>query len=71
MTKLLQQAFERASELPETEQDKFARFLLAELESEREWNELFSPARVGGPTGAAWPMMPCGREHRAGLNSAS
>ena len=42
MTKLLQQAFERASELPETEQDKFARFLLAELETEREWNELFA-----------------------------
>ena len=42
MTKLLQQAFERASELPETEQDKFARFLLAELESERQWTELFA-----------------------------
>ena len=42
MTDLLQQAFERASKLPETEQDKFARFLLAELESEREWNELFA-----------------------------
>ncbi len=42
MTELLQQAFERASELPETEQDRFARFLLAELESERQWAELFS-----------------------------
>ena len=42
MTKLLQQAFERASELPETEQDKFARFLLAELDSDRRWDELFS-----------------------------
>ncbi len=42
MTKLLQQAFERASELPETEQDKFARFVLAELESERQWIELFA-----------------------------
>ena len=42
MTKLLKQAFERASELPETEQDKFARFLLAELETERQWAELFS-----------------------------
>ncbi len=42
MTKLLQQAFERVSELPETEQDKFARFLLAELESERQWIELFA-----------------------------
>ena len=42
MTKLLQHAFERASELPQEEQDKFARFLLAELESERQWAELFS-----------------------------
>lgn len=42
MTKLLRQAFERASELTEEEQDKFARFLLAELESERRWAELFS-----------------------------
>ena len=42
MTKLLRQAFERASELPEEEQDKFARFLLAELESERRWAELLS-----------------------------
>ena len=40
MTKLLQQAFERASE--REEQDRFARFLLAELESEQQWAELFS-----------------------------
>ena len=42
MTKLLEQAFERASELPQEEQDRFARFLLAQLESERQWTELFS-----------------------------
>ena len=42
MTRLLRQAFERASELPESEQDKLARFLLAELDSERRWAELFS-----------------------------
>ena len=42
MTRLLQQAFKRAAELPQEEQDKFARFLLAELESERQWAELFS-----------------------------
>lgn len=42
MTTLLQQAFERASELPLEEQDKFARFILAELESERQWEELFA-----------------------------
>ncbi len=42
MNQLLQQAFERASELSEEEQDRFARFLLAELESERQWADLFA-----------------------------
>lgn len=42
MTDLLQQAFDRASQLPEAEQDKFARFLLAELESEQQWTQLFA-----------------------------
>ena len=42
MTELLQQAFDKAAELPEERQDTFARFLLAELESERRWGELFS-----------------------------
>ena len=41
MNQLLKEAFEKASLLPEDEQDKFARFLLAELESERQWSELF------------------------------
>lgn len=42
MTQLLQKAFERAATLPQEEQDTFARFLLAELESERQWAALFS-----------------------------
>ncbi len=42
MTQLLQQAFERAAALPQEEQDRIARFLLAELESEERWAELFS-----------------------------
>lgn len=42
MTKLLQQAFDRASELSLEKQDRLARFLLAEMESERQWSELFS-----------------------------
>ncbi|MDE2842041.1 MAG: hypothetical protein OXN21_01535 [Chloroflexota bacterium] len=40
MNQLLKEAFEKASLLPEDEQDKFARFLLAELESEQKWAEL-------------------------------
>ncbi|MCY3778241.1 MAG: hypothetical protein OXH11_19865 [Candidatus Aminicenantes bacterium] len=42
MNQLLQKAFERAAELPQVEQDRIARFLLAELESERQWSELFA-----------------------------
>ena len=42
MNQLLQKAFERAAELPEEEQARFALFLLAELESERQWTELFA-----------------------------
>ena len=42
VTTLLQQAFDKAADLPEDRQDEFARFLLAELESQRRWEELFS-----------------------------
>ena len=42
MTKLLEEAFEKVSKLPEKEQEGFARWLLAELESESKWDELFS-----------------------------
>ena len=42
VTEILQQAFYKAAELPEDRQEAFARFLLAELESERHWDELFS-----------------------------
>lgn len=42
MNDLLQKAFERASTLPTDEQERFARFLLAELESEQLWAGLFS-----------------------------
>ena len=42
MTKLLRQAFDKAAELPQARQDEFARFLLAELDSERRWADLFA-----------------------------
>ena len=42
MTELLQQAFEQAAKLPQTQQDTFARFLLAELDSERRWDDLLN-----------------------------
>ena len=42
MTQLLQEAFERVAKLPQEEQNKFARFLLAVLESDQRWTELFA-----------------------------
>ena len=45
MTKLLEEAFKKAAELPETEQDTFARWLLDELESERRWDKMFAESQ--------------------------
>jgi len=42
MTKLLEKAFEKASKLPENEQNVIAKWLLEELESERNWEKSFS-----------------------------
>jgi hypothetical protein len=42
MTKLLQEAFDEASKLPEAEQDALGRALLEELASERRWEDLFA-----------------------------
>lgn len=41
MTDLLEKAFERASQLPEAEQDEFARLMLQELEADARWAALF------------------------------
>jgi hypothetical protein len=41
MTKLLEKAFSQASQLPEDEQDLLAKHVLAEIESEHHWDELF------------------------------
>ena len=45
MTQLLEEAFEKASELPEEEQDDFAAFILEELESGRQWEQAFSESQ--------------------------
>ena len=42
MTKLLEKAFAEAVKLPKREQDKLAKWLLAELESERRWDQAFA-----------------------------
>ncbi len=35
------EAFNRAADLPPEEQDRFARFLLAELDADQKWDQLF------------------------------
>ncbi len=42
MTKLLEKAFAEAAKLPDDDQDALAQALLAELASERRWDELFA-----------------------------
>jgi len=42
MTRLLTQAFTEAGKLPEADQDNYAKWLLAEIESERAWQESFA-----------------------------
>ena len=42
MTKLLKQAFARASELPQVDQNALAKWLLEELEADRKWDEAFA-----------------------------
>ena len=42
MGKVLQQALTELTKLPEREQDAVGAWILAELESERKWDELFA-----------------------------
>ena len=42
MTKLLKKAFEEAAKLPDEDQDALGQAVLAELASERRWDELFA-----------------------------
>jgi predicted amidophosphoribosyltransferase len=63
MTTLLEKAMAEASKLPEQEQEAFAAWILAELESERCWDDLF--ARSQGLL--ANMAEEAGREHDAGL----
>jgi hypothetical protein len=42
MTKLMEKAVSELQKLPETEQDRVAEWLLAEIEDERRWDEAFA-----------------------------
>lgn len=45
MTESLQRAFNAAAQLSEADQDSIARWLLAEMKSERKWSELFADSQ--------------------------
>lgn len=66
MGRLLEQAIAEAHQLPEDEQEAIGAWLLAEIESERKWDELFSR-----PPSAALERMAAEalEEHRAGLTT--
>jgi hypothetical protein len=42
VTKVLEKAFDQASKLSESEQNALGEWLLTELESEREWDQVFA-----------------------------
>jgi len=42
MTILLEEAFKKASKLPDVEQNALAKWLLEELEDEKKWEKAFS-----------------------------
>jgi len=45
VTKLLEKAFSEAARLSAEEQDAFARFVLAELQSEAKWAQAFASSK--------------------------
>ena len=65
MGKLLKKAVSEASKLPESEQEAIGAWLLAEMESERRWDDLFAK------TGSALDRMAdrAVKEHEQGLTS--
>jgi len=63
MTTKLEKAISVLEDLPENEQDAAAEWLLAELESERRWDDLFARSSKKLEMMAAEALA----EHRAGL----
>jgi hypothetical protein len=62
MTKVLEKAFDEASKLSEKEQNALGEWLLAEIESEREWENVFARSQGVLADLARKPLA----EHRRG-----
>ena len=64
MNKLLQQAFEKAAELPEEKQETLAAVILAEMDADKKWDEL-----LASPESQEWLEQMAEKvraEHKAG-----
>ena len=66
MTEQLQRAFDRVAALSPSDQDQFAAWMLAELESEERWQKLFAESQDALANLAAEARA----EHEAGLTEA-
>ena len=66
MGELLERAIEEAHKLSEPEQEAIGAWLLAEIESERRWDELFSRAPSSALERMAQEAL---ADHRAGRTS--
>ena len=65
MTKLLTQAFEKASHLSPEEQDELARWLLEELADEQRWAKTFAESQDRSPGWRMRPLRTTGRGARS------
>jgi len=63
MGRLLERVITETAKLPDAEQEAFAAFMLAELESEKRWDDLFARSQDFLAKMAAEAR----REYRAGL----
>lgn len=66
MGKLLERAIDEAHKLPESEQEAVGAWLLAEIESERRWDDLFSRPPSEALKRMAEEAL---EEHRRGLTT--
>ena len=65
MASLLEKAISEASKLPESEQEAIGAWLLAEMESERRWGDLFAKPSSGLEQMADQALQ----EHERGLTT--
>ena len=66
MTKLLEKAFAEATKLPKREQDRLAKWMLAEITAEHGWDEAFRQSANQLSTLASQAL----NEHRKGKTRA-